>query len=396
MSPRATACYVVEFPNGETRTVGEGPPSFTIHAPDEDSLARLLYADLYSAALSFLRGDVDIDGDLLETVRMRMSGRESGWLRYFCALAANFAPQRLETFFQSRARAARNLRYHYDRSNQFYRQFLDARMVYSCAYFRDPRATLEQAQLDKLDHVLRKLDVRSGDRFLDIGCGWGALVERAAENRGADSRGCTLSHQQFEEANSRLSRSGAAGRAAVYERDFRDLGGHFDKIASVGMFEHVGRRRLPEYFRCVHQMLDDDGLFLNHGITRPETSGNDSGTLFIQRHVFPGGELPHLAQVIRCAEGAGFEVLDIENLRPHYARTCAEWVARLRRNRQACLDIVDPETYRTWLLYLAGSSVNFERGDLEVHQILFAKRGAARRRLTRDYMYTASSLAGAA
>lgn len=390
MSPRASAPYAVQFGNGDIRIVGDGPPSFTIRVPNENALARFLGADLYSAAMSFLGGDADIQGDLLSAVRMRLSLKENGWRRRLYKLAAGFAPHRLEALFQGRARAADNLRYHYDRSNRFFEQFLDSRMVYSCAYYRDPGATLDEAQLAKLDYVLRKLDVRAGERFLDIGCGWGALVERAASARGAIATGCTLSRRQYERARERMS----GLQAAIHERDFRDLDGRFDKIASVGMFEHVGRRRLPEYFRSVYRMLEDDGLFLNHGIVRPETTSDDPSTLFIQRRVFPGGELPRLAQVICSAEKAGFEVLDVENLRPHYARTCAEWVARLRQNREACLDIVGPETYRTWLLYLAGSAVNFERGLIEVHQILFAKRGTAHRRLTREYMYSDSSLVG--
>jgi cyclopropane-fatty-acyl-phospholipid synthase len=390
MSPRASASYAVQVASGDIRIVGDGPPSFTIRVPNENTLTRLLGADLYSAAMSFLGGDADIQGDLLSAVRMRLSLKESGWRRRLYRLAASFAPHRLEALVQGRARAAENLRYHYDRSNQFFRQFLDSRMVYSCAYFRHPDETLDEAQLEKLDHILRKLDVRAGERFLDIGCGWGALVERAAGACGADAAGCTLSHLQYRQASERLS----GLRVAIYECDFHDIRGRFDKIASVGMFEHVGRRRLPEYFRSVYGMLEDDGLFLNHGIVRPETTADDPSTLFIQRRVFPGGELPHLAQVICSAEKAGFEVLDVENLRPHYVRTCAEWVARLGQNREACLDIVGPETYRTWLLYLSGSAVNFERGVIEVHQILFAKRGTQHRRLTRDYMYTTSPPAG--
>jgi cyclopropane-fatty-acyl-phospholipid synthase len=394
MPPLATTCYAVQFPNGETRTVGGDSPSFTIRVSNKDILDRLFGGDLYSAAMIFLRGEAEVDGDLLSAVRTRLSLPQSGWRRHFYRLAAGFAPGRLETFFQSRKRAARNLQFHYDVSNEFYRQFLDSRMVYSCAYFRVQDESLDQAQLDKLDHILRKLDVQPGERFLDIGCGWGALVERAAESRGAVATGCTLSHQQFEAARSRLSGMHDPDRAVVQECDFRDLGGRFDKISSVGMFEHVGRHRLLDYFRWVNWMLEDDGLFLNHGIVRPETARDDPSTLFIQQKVFPGGELPNLSQVISRAVEAGFEVLDVENLRPHYARTCAEWVARLQANRQACIDLVGPETYRTWVLFLAGSSVNFERGDLEVHQVLFAKRGTGRRHLTRDYMYTASPPAG--
>lgn len=172
----------------------------------------------------------------------------------------------------------------------------------------------------------------------------------------------------------------------VQEIDFRDITGRFDKIASVGMFEHVGRRRLLSYFRKVNELLESDGLFLNHGIVRPQFVGDGSQTLFLQRKVFPGGEVAHLSDVIRAAELAGFEVLDVEDLRPHYALTCRAWVESLRQNEAACLAAVDRETYRTWLLYLAGSAASFEDGLTSVCQLLLAKRSRPTRRLTRDYM----------
>jgi cyclopropane-fatty-acyl-phospholipid synthase len=168
--------------------------------------------------------------------------------------------------------------------------------------------------------------------------------------------------------------------------DFRDITGKFDGIASVGMFEHVGRHRLLNYFRRVHDLLEPGGLFLNHGIVHPEFVTDDAQTLFLQRQVFPGGEVARLSDVIRAAELAGFEVLDVEDLRPHYALTCRAWVERLRQNEAACLAAVDRETYRTWLLYLAGAAANFEEGLTSVCQLLLAKRSSPARRLTRDYM----------
>jgi cyclopropane-fatty-acyl-phospholipid synthase len=224
-------------------------------------------------------------------------------------------------------------------------------------------------------------------RFLDIGSGWGALVLRAAEWFGADATGCTLSDRQHEESAARGRSSASSPRIRFLNCDYRELTGRFDAIASVGMFEHVGRRRLGAYFARIASLLDDAGRFLNHGIVRAAGVPDDPSTLFIQRRVFPGGELTTLERVLEAAERAGLEPLDVENLRPHYALTCRAWVRRLEEARDACVRLVGEETCRTWRLYLAGSARNFEAGHLAVHQVVFAKRGAGTRRLTRDYMY---------
>jgi cyclopropane-fatty-acyl-phospholipid synthase len=239
-----------------------------------------------------------------------------------------------------------------------------------------------------LDHVCRKLRLQPSDRFFDIGCGWGALVLRAAQNWGVSASGCTLSRQQFEYASERVRSERLEDQVSIHEMDYRDVAGEFDKIASVGMFEQVGRAQLEAYFRKVYALLAPNGLFLNHGITCPAPVHSDAQSLFIARHVFPGGQIVNLHDVIRSAEHAGFEVLDVENLRRHYARTCRAWVDRLTAHRELCLKTVDPSTWRTWLLYLAGSAVAFEVGSLGLHQVLLAKRGAnAAAPATRDYMY---------
>jgi len=379
--------YAVRFSNGSEETHGEGPPAFTLAVRDREHLRRVIEADAYSAALSFVRGEFDVVGNLVAAVHLFRRQARQGWRALLYAIAARMAPHRIESLFQTRARAAQNIRYHYDRSNGFYRQFLDHRMVYSCGYFRTPEIPLDDAQAAKLDHICRKLDLHARDRFLDIGSGWGALLIHAAAQFGVRATGCTLSTNQAAYATGAAGRHAPDAHVAVHEMDFRDITGRFDKVASVGMFEHVGRRRLPRYFRAVHHLLEEDGLFLNHGIVRPEFVSDDAQTLFVQRRVFPGGELPHLADVIRTAELTGFEVLDVEDLRPHYALTCRAWVANLQRNATACLDVVDATTYRTWLLYLAGAAAGFEDGFISVSQLLLAKRSSPRRHLTRKYVY---------
>ena len=348
----------------------------------------LARADAYSVALAFVNGEIDVYGDFVAAVRYQLSQSATTFRRQFFDTICRWDPWMLTQRWATRGVTARNIRFHYDRSNEFYKLFLDSQMVYSCAYFDRPGATLDQAQAAKLDHICRKLALHPGDRFLDIGCGWGALVRHAARCYGAHADGCTLSDRQFEYAMERVQNEGLAEQAAIREMDYRDLTGIFDKISSVGMFEHVGRAHLEVYFRTVSKLLAPDGLFLNHGITRPAPVRSDAQSLFIARAVFPGGQIVCLHDVIRAAENAGFEVLDVENLRRHYALTCRAWVGRLMTQRDACLQVVDEATWRTWQLYLAGSSLAFEEGGLGLHQILLAKRGAnGAAPMTRTYIY---------
>lgn len=388
LSPIPDTSYEVISQNGRSISNGDGPPAFTFFVRDLDRFESILNSDAYSAAVGFVRGEFDVQGDLVAAIRLKAATIRRGFRYWLSGAAAQFSPSCLETWFQTKSRAARNIRFHYDRSNEFYGQFLDPRMVYSCAYFENPDQTLADAQLAKLDHICKKLDLRSGERFLDVGCGWGALVLRAAGKYGTSATGSTLSTQQASFAANAAARAEIGERIAIQECDYRVLDGRFDKIASVGMFEHVGRRRLRAYFQKIFDLLNDDGLFLNHGIVRPEGVSDSPETLFLQRQVFPGGELAHLSTVIHQAEAAGFEVLDVENLRPHYALTCRRWVERLRQNANECLKLVDNRTYRTWLLYLAGSAFSFENGSTDIYQILMAKRNATQKRhLTRDYIY---------
>jgi cyclopropane-fatty-acyl-phospholipid synthase len=385
---RSAVTYETIYRDGRSLLRGSGHPAFTFILNHAQQFEWLLRSDLYSATLAFIRGDFDIHGDIVSAIRFKKEVTHRGLRDLFASIAARLAPRRVESWFQTSVRAARNVRFHYDRSNDFYQSFLDSRMVYSCAYFKDPNQNLDEAQLAKLDHICRKLDLRPEERFLDIGCGWGALVLRAAEKYGAVATGCTLSVQQDLFAERLIAERKLEDRVTIQESDYQELDGQFNKVASVGMFEHVGRRRLREYFRRIFNLLEDDGLFLNHGIIRPEGTTDGPETLFLQRKVFPGGELASLSTVIREAGRAGFEILDVENLRPHYALTCRRWVERLQQNAVECLKHVDHETYRTWLLYLAGSALSFEAGVTDLCQILMAKRRPSPfRRLTRDYMY---------
>ncbi len=287
------------------------------------------------------------------------------------------------------------IQHHYDVSNEFYALWLDPRMVYSCAYFRHEDDTLEQAQRQKLDHICTKLMLKPGEKFLDIGCGWGALAMRAAEKYGVDATGITLSENQFRLATERIRAAGLQDRCRVLLLDYRDAPGEgvYDKIASVGMFEHVGLKNLPVYFGTVRRLLREKGLFLNHGITSSDPENGAvgmGGGEFIGRYVFPRGELPHLHRAIHDMSAQDLEVHDVECLRPHYAKTLAFWSASFEEHLAEAVAASSERTARIWRLYLAGCAYGFEEGWMSIHQVLASKRtrpGRTALPLTRDWMY---------
>jgi cyclopropane-fatty-acyl-phospholipid synthase len=290
---------------------------------------------------------------------------------------------------------ANAIEYHYDVSSDFYRLWLDRNMVYSCAYFKTGEEDIHTAQEQKLDHICRKLMLKPGERLLDIGCGWGGLIRWAAQHYAVDAIGITLSRHQHEYAAARIAAEGLGHRCRVVLQDYRDLAGEacFDKIASVGMFEHVGLKNLALYFGVIHRLLRKGGLILNHGITSMSPDGNEVGLgagEFIDRYVFPHGELPHLSLAIREMAGEGLEVADVESLRPHYAQTLIQWYTRLERRASQAKALAGERRYRIWLVYLAGCAHAFEQGWVSIHQVLAAKAsGAAIHPLpwTREWMY---------
>jgi len=341
---------------------------FTLVATDPPALKKLLTSDIFSVATAFINGEFTVRGDIFSAIRFFRTRHHPSFSQWWFTLAAKLHAAAANQFAGKRS-ARHNIQFHYDRSNEFYGQVLDSRMIYSAAYYKHPDESLEDAQVEKLERICRDLELRPRQRFLDIGCGWGALVLFAAETFRVNAVGCTLSHNQFEYARNLVREKGLESRVTILEGDYRDLRGRFDKIASIGMFEHVGLSHLGEYFRKMNALLEDDGRLLNCGIVRPENVSDDPETLFIQTSVFPGGQLVHLADVFREAEKAGLHVLAMEDLRKHYAMTCRAWVARLQANAQSCVNLVDEVTYRTWVLYLAGSALSFEDGHLDLAQL---------------------------
>ena len=361
-------------------------PTVKIGVPSPSALRFLISPDLMKLGQAYVEGTLRVEGPILEVFRVAESLAQS---------AASSGRKGLRRFWRhTKKRDRQAIEYHYDISNEFYSLWLGRSMVYSCAYFRNETDSLDTAQEQKLDHILGKLMLRPDERFLDIGCGWGALIMRAAKKYGARATGVTLSRNQYEFASKRIRDEGLEDRCEVRLQDYRDVPGEavFDKIASVGMFEHVGLRHLKAYFEKIRCLLAEGGLVLNHGITATDPDSRWVGLgagEFVSRYVFPHGELPHLSVVLRETASAGLEVADVESLRRHYARTCLEWARRLEQNREQAIAAAGDKRYRIWQVYLAGCAHGFEHEWMNIYQVLARKEGGASNPLplTRDYMY---------
>lgn len=284
------------------------------------------------------------------------------------------------------------IRYHYDVSNDFYKLFLGHHMVYSCAYFHHEHDSLDQAQSNKLDYICRKLRLKKGESLLDIGCGWGSLVIHATKYYGVQAHGITLSQNQYTYARELIKREGLSDRCQVEIKDYRELQGEacFDKIASIGMFEHVGLKNFSIYFKIAKRLLKGHGLFLNHGITTARTKiSQGTGSRFMDTFVFPNAGLINSAHILQRMEEEGFEILDMESLRRHYAKTLAHWTLNLQANQAGALRMVEERTYRIWILFMAACSHAFETGRTNVYQVLLGKKGCNDQvPLTRSDLYT--------
>jgi cyclopropane-fatty-acyl-phospholipid synthase len=371
------------------RTFDLGPrPTVSVAFPRPSALRYFVWPDLMKLGEAYVEGRIQVEGSLKDVFEV---GEQ------YARKAAS--PSKLagirRAVSHSRQRDRRAIQYHYDVSNDFYALFLDRNMVYSCAYFRAESDGLDQAQEQKLDHILNKLQVRPGDTFLDIGCGWGALILRAVKKYGATATGITLSQNQFDYVSRRIREEGLEGRCEVRLQDYRDVPGErvYDKIASIGMFEHVGFKNLRLYFAKIRSLLKDGGLVLNHGITSvdPDSRGVGLGAGdFIGRYVFPHGELPHISLVLAEMSHAGLDATDVESLRQHYARTTGLWASRLEQNRQRAVEIAGDKRYRIWSVYLQGCSYGFQQGWMTIYQVLACKQGGPQLNplpLTREYMY---------
>ncbi|WP_028536632.1 SAM-dependent methyltransferase [Paludibacterium yongneupense] len=364
-------------------------PSVTLTVRHPDSLPLLLSPSLASLGQLYVEGKLDIDGPLHDAIRCAYA-LAGATLRDAGALL-----RAVKHFSHLKQEDKRAIQYHYDVSNDFYRLWLDDDMVYSCAYFEEGNENLDLAQRKKIDHILTKIRLRPGQTLLDIGCGWGALVLRAAGHYGARCVGITLSENQYRLARERVAAAGLQDRVEIRLQDYRDVDGHFDRITSVGMFEHVGRKHLTDYFKIVRNRLSAGGIALNHGITSTDPEGGETrhgGGDFIDKYVFPQGELPHLSQVVYSMQQAGLETFDIENLRRHYARTLTHWSDRYEAQSEDIAALVDEKTFRIWRVYLAGCAHAFDIDQVSIYQIVCSAAEASAQTLpwSRRYIYPAA------
>lgn len=394
------ADYAVRLWSGqEIRPEAGMSPRFTLVLNHPGALRRMLLPPTaLSLGEALLRNDCDIEGDIVAAMALGTSlatnphslGEWVEILRDLLRLprgperSQHAAPARLAGKVHSARRDQAAIQYHYDLSNEFYALWLDARMLYSCAYFPTGAETLDAAQEAKLELICRKLRLRPGETLLDIGCGWGALLLYAAQKYGVRGLGVTLSAKQADWARQRIREAGLEHRVRIELRDYRELTGLCaDKVVSVGMAEHVGWKQMPAYFARVYQLLAPGGLFLNQAIA-DETSGAPRSwfsrffdpSRFFRQYVFPDHELVPLHGTVDSAARSGFEVRDVESLREHYARTARHWLARLEAKQSKARCHVTERTLRVWRLYLAMVAYAFQAARLNVYQVLLAKPGA--------------------
>ncbi len=373
--------FDLEYWDGEIIKYGEGEPEFKLIIKNFPSKKELLSDPSVALGEAYMKGDIDIEGDLQKFFESIIRNKDSFMNKntVFRLASKIKAP--------SLMKSKKDIAHHYDIGNDFYSLWLDKTMSYSCGYFKNPTDTLYDAQMNKIHHILKKLNLKEGQHLLDIGCGWGYLIIEAAKLYKVKALGITLSEEQFKKAKERIKQEGLEDLVDVQLMDYRNLEKsnlEFDRIVSVGMAEHVGHTNLPLFFKNVDSVLKESGLFLLHNITNlVETEGNK----WITTYIFPGGYLPTLREELNIAADINFRTLDVESLRLHYMKTLEEWCKNFMNHLDEERDMFDDEFLRMWHLYLATCAAAFHYWDIDIHQILFSKGINNTLPMTRKYLY---------
>lgn len=365
----------VEWPGGR---VGSQHATVRLKLRHPRQILPLARGHIGTIGQGYVRGDLELEGDPRQIMHLAasMAGNpvrsqpEAPWTQIWRRWRSRLVHRPSQD--------AEQVRFHYDLGDDFFALWLDPKRVYSCAYYRDPDMTLTEAQEAKLDHVCKKLQLLPGQRFLDIGAGWGGLLFWAAEHYGVHAHGITLSHEQFAYVSRLIREKRLEGRVTVQLMDYRELpsDAQYDRVASIGMCEHVGSANLDTYFAKLRSLLAPGGMLLNHSITAAGVHSSPLGAgmgEFIEAHIFPGGELVHVSAQARSLSASGLELLDVENLRPHYARTLWDWSHALESRLDQARELASEAHVRAYRLYLAGSATAFERGWLSIHQLLASR-----------------------
>ena len=365
--------------DGSSEVYGEGEPQFKLIFNEPIPKADIIKDPSITFGEAYMTNKIEIEGSVKKVIESLYNNKES-----FLSSSSKYG-ELLKMATNNIKNSKKNIEFHYDIGNDFYKLWLDDTMTYSCGYFKSKEDSLNQSQKNKVEHILKKLDLKEGETLLDIGCGWGELIITAAKTYKVKAMGITLSSEQLAKVNERIKNEGLEDLVEVQLVDYREIKNReFDKIVSVGMLEHVGQDHLNEYFTAIDKLLKDKGLSLLHCITAIEAGGNNT---WIDKYIFPGGYVPAVSELINCMSDKKFNVIDVENLRLHYEKTLDHWSANFENALQEVRKTKDETFIRMWRLYLNACAASFHTGNINIHQFLFSKGVNNDLQWTRDYMY---------
>jgi cyclopropane-fatty-acyl-phospholipid synthase len=375
------ACFAIEFWDGDAICFGK-LPQVTLRLKTKSCAKKIIRKGFLGFGESYVKGDLEIENDLLKLFRLGFAINFDDYRLSFCQKFRLLILSLIDS--DTLRQAPKNISYHYDKGDEFYALYLDKTMTYSCAYFVKPDDSLEQAQLNKYEHIARKLLLKPNESLLDIGCGWGGMLIYAARKYGITGVGITLSKNQFQYADRKIKELGLQNQLKVLYQDYRQLSGNFDKIVSIGMMEHVGKRFIPTFIQKVSDLLKTGGLALLHTIGKDTPSAGDPWTF---TYIFPGAYIPTLHEIVNEMGKTGFSILDVENLRLHYAKTLEKWAENFEGNIEKIRKLFDEGFVRQWRLFLNSTAAGFKYGNSRLFQILVSKGLDNTLPVTRAHMY---------